>query len=427
MPDAGTALAASRGVSTTHDVKPGAKASTHTADAAATTPAPGKKTLAVAHAHDKPIPRLDLAAKKKEPKPDEPQSGDERFLDASKQTVAGDSTLDIAMTRDKGDGNTHYDLDASSKSLESGDANANTFYCSGLQVWTLGAAGYDMSKPILGADGKPYTYTWITKDKDGKEVTKPHVTVTLHAIIDGYPVAVEAMSVAEKNGMTNGGEIGTFRDPALGGAGHAAGWDDDGKPNRAVRGAAAAFELARIGREIPAGEQKPGDFAQARYKQTAGGKHDGHGHAWQVHSVIAVGAAMFGKPNSPIPVGMETIEGWHEDVVFLIEITTDPKLVGPHVVKNERRLEANVAGAIDHKVADKTVVDDKTKKESKVSDGGVQVTGMRDAAASDDAKHHDVHFFYGRLDTSKWSSWTGIDAKPDAPTALDPDAEGTLT
>jgi hypothetical protein len=384
--------------------------------------APPKLATAASVVTPPPLPAKEAAATVDELLPDFTE-GEKRFHGKPK-TVEGKSTLEIANTRvAKGDAGTHYSLGASASSLMSGDKDATTFYCSGLQVWTLAAAGYDVDKPILGANGKPYTFTLIeanadaaTKEKEPEKKRK--VTVNMKKLIDGEPPTVEAMSIAEKNKMTDGGHIGDVYSKELGGKGHKVGWDEDGA-NHAVRGAARAFELAHIGSEVPELEQKPGDFAQSRHYDTDGGKteHEGFGHAWQVWSVIAKGRAMFGQAGSPIAVDGKARSGWCDDVDYIIDEHTSPACVGKHAVLKASRLEANIAKAMnEYQAADK-----KTRATMK-GDGGVQITEPRPVPSVD--KKSDLHVFYGRLGTSPWSGWHAHEA--DAPSSADADVDGKL-
>ena len=328
-------------------------------------------------------------------------AGEARFHTGS-ATVPG-STIEIANTRaEKGDANTSYRLSPDlAPSLTSGDPDATTFYCSGLSIWTLAAAGYDVKKPLVGEDGVPYTWTKVVerRDRHGRKVEREiEVPVTLKQIIDGEPPAVEAMTIAKKRGMKNGGSVGRLQ-----GEGHSIGHDAAGAV-AAVKGAAGAFELAQIGKEIPEKEQKPGDFAQSRYESRGKEpgddelKHRGAGHAWQVWSVRAHGSAMFGKPGSPRPT-QGGLTGWHDDVNFVIDKDTEPALVGEHVVVSERRIEANVAGAPG--LASKRAG----------GDGGVHLT--RDKPVPETGGSESGYaLYYGRLGSSRWYNWTPASKQP---------------
>jgi hypothetical protein len=344
--------------------------------------------------------------------------GEARFR-IRQATVTG-STLDVAKTRaDLGDAGTRYLRAGVPKEVAadilSGDTGAQVFWCSALSLWTLAAAGFDLGKTIVGADGKEFTYTELTgkKDKAGKPRYR-EVPITLKQLVDGEAKAVEAMSIAEAKGMVKsvegelrlgpGGSVGE-----LSHEGHSAGYAAEGTA-AAVKGAAGAFALARIGREVPELEQKPGDFAQSRYA-TKGEGHDtevrqrGWGHAWQIWAVRARGAAMFGQPGSPVPTN-EGLKGWHTGVEFVMDKDTDPSLVGVHNVVKASRIEANKAGA-------GTL---ESTKKNPSADGGVQIT--REVTVPDvDAKKVDYAVFFGRLSTSPWANW-----KPaSAPSPSEPD------
>jgi hypothetical protein len=324
-------------------------------------------------------------------------AGEARFHTKT-PTVEG-GTLDIANTRaSKGDAGTAYSLGGTglATSLMSGDKDAATFYCSGLSIWTLAAAGYDVSKPLVGADGVPFTYTMVDKSKNkaGADVKQRfEIRITLKQIIDGEPPAVEAMAIAEQSGMKNGGSVGE-----LTGQGHAAGHGKDGE-SHAVKGAAGALVLADLGTEVDELDQKPGDFAQSR-RTTAGVgddtevRHRGAGHAWQVWSVKVVGNAIFGQDGSPKPSG-GALTGWHEGVEFVIDKDTRPALVGEHNPPSQAaRIEANVAGA------------GTLTKSKQGGDGGVQVTGEHLVPDPGSKSYTDYVVYYGRLGTSPWSTWT---------------------
>jgi hypothetical protein len=265
--------------------------------------------------------------------------------------------------------------------MTSGDPDARIFYCSALSIWTLAAAGYDVTKPLVGADGQPFTWTKGTTE----------VQVTLKAIIDGEPEAVEAMTLAERNRMIDGGSVGR-----LSGAGHTIGHGPGGAAV-AVRGAAGAFRLAGIGTEVSELDQKPGDFAQSRRTtpKSAGAplQYLGAGHAWQVWQVKARGSAMFGREGSPRALRSEALEGWHEGVELLIDKDTRPALVGPHTVLTAQRIEANEPGA------------GTLKRSSAGGDGGVQITLEQPVPDRGLKTYTGYVVYYGRLGTSPWAGW----------------------
>ena len=344
-------------------------------------------------------------------------------------TMSGD-TLDIAKTRvDLGVENTHYNRTFTSKAeekqyavdLASGAATQDTFYCSGLSIWTLAAAGYEMSTRMKGSDGVDIygeTTREVDVDDKGKEVrSKKQVAVgkgtvtdkhyvTFKDLIDGSPQAVEIMTLAQQKLGGKGGSVGPIT-----GAGYAVEHEGDELP-LAARGAAAAFTFAHVGAEVPAGEQKPGDFAQSR-RRTKGADdkgteeqrgHYGAGHAWQVWSCDVKGAALFGQPGSPKPVSGE-LTGWHEDVEYVIAHDTDPATVGAHTVLKAQKLEANWGKSMEDKETDGGGARD-AKGNFLAGDGGVQITGAQstkgEAAATDDSNG----VFYGRLASSPWATWT---------------------
>jgi hypothetical protein len=280
--------------------------------------------------------------------------------------------------------------------LASGRVDVWRFYCSGLSVWTLAAAGYDVTKPLKAPDGKEYRgeiFAEVPVDAKGKPVDakvavgKKRVLtktayVTLKQLVDGEKQAVEIMTRAKLENKTT---------VEIKGTGYLTG---EGLPE-AGRGAAYAFSAAGIGTEIPQTEQKPGDFAQCRHtRKDPNGKQVGAGHAWQVAEVTASGRALFGHKHSPKPVA-GNLEGWHdENVKFTITRETDPRLVGEHTVTAAVRVEAQDERAFKNKAADKN------------NDGGVQVTTPQPVPDSNPNGYKNYLVFYGRLGTSPWNGWT---------------------
>jgi hypothetical protein len=300
-------------------------------------------------------------------------------------------------------------LDAASKAAQkvlaadiaSGRDDVTRFYCSGLSMWTLAAAGHDITKRLNGPDGTEYRgqiMKEVDADAEGKPVKKgvkgvgktrvvaETKYVTLKLLVDGDPFAIETVTRARAAGTSTVEITGT---------GYQTEHDGEGLA-QAARGAAGAFVAAGIGTEIDELVQKPGDFAQSR-RTTTGGKgdtelkHRGAGHAWQVVDVRAEGEALFGKPGSPESVSGKV--GWQTDQ-FVITPTTDPRLVGAHTVKAAKRVEAQ----------DESVVSD--KKGDTGADGGVQVSGWKDAPDAGLKSYTGYVVFYGRLGTSRWSGWT---------------------
>lgn len=284
--------------------------------------------------------------------------------------------------------------------IASGRDDVTRFYCSGLSMWTLAAAGYDITKRLVGPDGTEYRgqiMKEVDVDASGKQVRKgvkgvgkarvvaDTKYVTLKLLVDGDPFAIETVTRARAAGTSTVEITGTGYQT-----------EHDGESlAQAARGAAGAFVAAGIGTEIAELAQKPGDFAQSRRTTTLKGdaepRHHGAGHAWQVAEVRAEGHALFGKPGSPTSTAGKT--GWQHDQ-FIITSTTDPRLVGEHTVKAAKRVEAQ----------DETVVSDKANDTG--ADGGVQVSGWKEAPDAG-LKHYTGYVvFYGRLGTSPWHGWT---------------------
>jgi hypothetical protein len=223
--------------------------------------------------------------------------------------------------------------------------------------------------------------------------------ISLRDLLDGYADAVEVATIGATWGG-KGGSIGT-----LSGTGHAAGHKRTGDAkddDLGIKGAAAAFVLARIGTEVPELAQKPGDFAQARWMTNAagksvsaekGGSHRGAGHAWQVVSVTAFGSAMFGRRGSPTAAATG-VTGW-QTTTFTIDRDTDPRLVGEHRVIGAKRVEANTKGSLGG-----------DGRDAADRDGGVHLT--RDLQVPDKGTalgYVDYTVYYGRLGASPWDGW----------------------
>lgn len=382
---------------------PQTKSARATAKATPSTPAiPTNNTVAANHA--------DLIA------------NETKLRSESRRKRAG-TPLEIANTRAAlGDKGTHYHWDAGSddfepatpeekRAIRNGDPNATTFWCSGLVIWSLLEAGYDLNAEIgsfIIVSKSPQEGSIRLDDQSAKNkqtaealaaragsttidgtAIKPTdyarvVAVTPYSLIEGFKEQVAVMSNAERRGVRSG-HLGTWRNLAC--DGYKVGLD--GEATDSVKGAAGSFALAGIGFEVPVGDQKPGDFAQIRRRPKGGGDYAGHGHAYQVWSVKARGSAMFGKEGSPEPVGSPLV-GWHADVEFLITKDTAPNLVGKlDLLISEQRLEANTRSTF----------------EDKSGDGGVQITDQK----GHEGDGLDAKCFYGRLASSPWATWTPAD------------------
>lgn len=333
--------------------------------------------------------------------------------------------------------------------LVSGDPNASEFWCSGLTIWTLASAGYNLEAPLLGSeDQKPFRY------QSGKRTS----TITLKALIDGEPPAVEAAIYIQRNGLTRGAAqvIPLSSEPLTGG--HRLGYDAAGHATSdAVKGAAGALAMFGIGTEVPPEQRKPGDFAQRRDVSAANVTHElqalekelaaegsdvsaaavardiaaleseqgapdldekaqqaktdrlthlhrltwlreeasteihrGKGHAWQVTEVQVKGDALFGAPQSPRLVsGTGPAEPtWLTDTLFVITADTNPALVGTHEIRKDRIIEANIPNP-------------------KAGFAG----GVHEPEAFSDKRvsASTSVVFYGRLETSPWVNWQPAD------------------
>jgi hypothetical protein len=317
--------------------------------------------------------------------------------------------------------------------IASGGDEVTRFYCSGLSMWTLAAAGYDITKRLKGPDGTEYRGLIMTKDevpvdaagkplkKGAKEDHKARVVtdtkyVTLRSLMDGDSAAIEIVALVKARRAEDPNASSTVE---ITGTGYQTKGEGDGLAESAT-GAAGAFITAGIGTKVEdERQQKPGDFAQSRRTTKGAGddkelKHRGAGHAWQVSEVRAQGSALFGKDGSPEPEGAK-LDGWHADVKFFIKPKTNPRLVGPHVVTFSKRVEAQDEGVVHDKKGD-------TNK-----DGGVQVTNWNAVPDTNPNKYTGYVVFYGRLSASAWSGWSpatkesaeaaAAEVKPVAPTA----------
>ena len=333
-------------------------------------------------------------------------ASDNKALKSTKLTKEARTALETDRDLALAEVETHQDNRADGTSMQqhaanlaSGNVEQAAFYCSGLSLWTLAAAGYDLTAPLVGLkDGQPFVgekWAVVMRDEKGKKTTNPKKAVTqqeevvktevptLRKLIDGDPIAIEIMTKAGSADF--GKNVGRldytgYQTPDA--------QVDTGELPRAARGAAGAFAFAGIGEEVPAELQKPGDFAQSRRQTTAPGEataaHHGAGHAWQVYSVEVTGGAYFGQPGSPVPA-QAGLTGWHADVKYTITNDTDPALVGMHTVLKAARLEANVPESMRDKAGDSN------------SDGGVQITAPQRVGEG--------LVFYGRLGSSKWINW----------------------
>jgi hypothetical protein len=93
---------------------------------------------------------------------------------------------------------------------------------------------------------------------------------------------------------------------------------------------------------------------------------------------------IFGRQGSPKPTGA-ALEGWHENVEFIIDKDTLPSLVGAHTVLKAARIEANTAGA---------------GGLAGGGDGGVQITDEVGVPDTGWKSYTRYVLYYGRLGTS---------------------------
>jgi hypothetical protein len=146
-------------------------------------------------------------------------------------------------------------------SIASGDEDVTRFYCSGLSMWTLAAAGYNITAKLKGPDGTEYRGQ-IMKEVDvdangkqvkkGKGVGKARVVaetkyVTLKLLVDGDPLAIEIVTRAKAAGTSTVEITGTGYQTEHDGAGLA----------DAATGAAGAFIAAGIGDKSTSSRRSP--------------------------------------------------------------------------------------------------------------------------------------------------------------------------
>lgn len=360
-----------------------------------------------------------------------------------------DSTLELAETRaDLGDEGTHYKRDGTTldDKMEQtrGEADRDTFWCSGLSLWTLGAAGYDLEKPLEGNNGEAHGYV----DSNGYMPIKPFMLIdgqweavqAMGRILEqaedpsscpGYTVWIATNAVRDLDGVTR--TIGTSPDAnagtlvAEGSSSVDKGFSDldlyeegttdstdaraDYDDSLAVMGAAGAFELMNIGHRVGTEEMKPGDFGQTFYKN--GGKYWGKGHAYQIWSVTVTGGAWFGTAGSPSLVDQDTPteRTWLQGVTFVIDKDTDPSLVGEDMtLQSYQAIEANIGGAGDTDLT---------------GDGGVDITDDRTPEGEAGTASEDRRTYYGRLFENPWSNKNWVPASAEQGTQPDVTEEAT--
>ena len=334
-------------------------------------------------------------------------------------TATAPDTLALAATRlEGGPEATHYRRSGHDRSTKEqvamGADGVDTFWCSALSLWTLGAAGVDTMNPLLGCDATPHGYV----DANGYEAIRPWM------LLDGQREAVAAAGALLALGdldrqpgrtvwvpsgevregvQTRGRRVLDRGAQVAAGDGSATGFEDaslyeagtsdteagvDYDDSLAVMGAPGVIELLGVGERVPISGLRPGDFAQA-FEKNAGGYH-GRGHAWQVWSARLQGDAWFGGPDGPTRMDgpTPTTPTWLEDVTFVVDRHTDADAVGEATVLDYRAIEANVGGVGD------IALD---------ADGGVGLSDDRTLDSRHSAQR-DRREYYGRLFTSPWSS-----------------------
>jgi hypothetical protein len=280
-----------------------------------------------------------------------------------------------------------FDEGIHATSMDAADRqDTQEIWCSGLSNWALAEAGFDLDAPIPGRTGfeKKRKVNKKTGQQEWVTVERP---VTIRALVEGWSSTfADSKEEAREDGKGDYAEAGLFgATPA----------DDDPR----VKGAAGAFVLAGIGKEILDLEDvKPGDFAQTRAVGSP------VGHAFQIHACVCEGECLEGPAGAPTGVKdlggdvIVTDEGtWYGKASFRIDGKTDPLCVGMHKVVKSDWLESNVASRME----------DRNDK-----DGGVQI---RHGARFEDPAKGGKRTYIGRLTGSSWTGFSRHDPPLEKP------------
>lgn len=305
--------------------------------------------------------------------------------------------------------------DASARQWEDGEtegARLTELWCSGLSSGVLSDLGYDLDGPI------PDRFYW----ENGQQKA-----ITMRMVIEGMPEimaqseeadtfarqardelretlepeyeaarALPEGTAAEKRAKDTAiraldSQVLTFYNQTLygleGNFGEAASED-----SLLVKGAAGAFELAGIGRELSDLKQaRPGDFCQSRNVDSP------IGHAYQIHSVVASGSIIAGLGGSPEILGEApevepgtTVEG----VRFRIDQRTNPNTVLASQAESWSVIESNTRGALSGAVDPRT-----GERADREGDGGVAVRQDANLPKTPDGAKR---LYVGRLAASPW-------------------------
>jgi len=224
---------------------------------------------------------------------------------------------------------------AETRALKTGSEDIKVASCSPFAYWTLAASGIDINVEIEGDAASIRQYINI------------------------------------EGGALKGGDYGTLVKAG----------------DERIRGAATAFEKAKIGTEVEKNEACPGDYVQT-YSSGLGG------HSTIVHRAHCKGAAVFGLDGSPTPQGVvpsgerPTPAGFEgESVRFIMDEKTKPSTVGTFVTEKVELLGAHLGG---------------TSSAGKKAGPGVYTK----KAVSLDSYYR---AFVGRLNASVWASHTPAD------------------
>lgn len=190
--------------------------------------------------------------------------------------------------------------EAEIRALKSGSKDIKVASCSPFAYWTLAASGININVKIEGDGASIRSYINIEKKK----------------ILEGGDE--ESLKKAYRKAVRAGDER--------------------------IRGAAIAFEKAKIGTEVEKNEACPGDYVQT-YSKGFGG------HSTIVHRAHCKGAAIFGLSGSPTPkppvhAGEGAVAAGFEGepVRFIMDQNTRPSTVGTFVTEMVELLGAHLSG-----------------------------------------------------------------------------------
>lgn len=308
---------------------------------------------------------------------------------------------------DAGDGKAYTGKVAEGEA-DSKQAGLTQLWCSGLSCATLDDIGYDLDAPIEeqyyweGGLQKNITLRMVIEGMpEALAQTEEQDTFVTEAVAtfkaglaDQYEAAnaledkkAKKEAIAALDDQVSAFKVKTLY--SLTGNFGASASDDDAR----VKGAAGAFELAGIGAEIKDITQvRPGDFCQNRDVNAP------KGHAYQLHSVLAVGDVLMGAPGSPVDLvqGVEAPEEQgdgtqlYRNATFRMTATTNPNTVLFATAKKWSVIESNTAKSVGEK--ERSTID-------REGDGGVMVRADKKIPTDPTGA---TRVYAGRLASSAW-------------------------